>query len=88
MGTMMSDITLNSRCKIGKRQSDYISKPFLEPGQHLDIICLKAFTKDDRLCIVKFFSEYLNRTGHLRLEEKLLISTVKPHKSVSKSTVS
>ena len=59
-----------------------------KPGQHLDIICLKAFIKDERLCIVKVFTDYLSRTVHLRLEEKLLISTIKPHKSVSKSTVS
>ena len=52
------------------------------------MIVLKAYPKDEYLCIVKVFSEYLERTKGLRVDNKLLISTVKPHKSVSKSTVS
>ena len=59
-----------------------------KPGKHLDMIVLKAYPKDEYLCIVKVFSEYLERTKGLRVDNKLLISTVKPHKSVSKSTVS
>ena len=58
-----------------------------KPGKHLDMIVLKTYPKDEYLCIVKVFSEYLERTKGLRVDNKLLISTVKPHKSISKSTL-
>ena len=59
-----------------------------KPGKHLDIIVLKAYGKDGNLCVVKTLSEYIERTRHLRNSNKLLISTMKPHSAVSKSTVS
>lgn len=57
-----------------------------KPGHHLDVICLKAYS-DKSLCIVKVLTEYLHRTEYLRSGDKLLISTVKPYKAVSKDTV-
>ena len=58
-----------------------------KPGHHLDMMRFKAFSDDNKLCIVSVFKEYLTRTKPLRNTEKLLISTVKPHKEVSKSTI-
>ena len=59
-----------------------------KPGKHLEMMVFKAYTKDDKLCIVKTLSEYIDRTKYLRNSEKLLISTMKPHKAASKSTIS
>jgi integrase len=58
------------------------------PGYHAPPITLKAYTKNKSLCIVNILQEYLKRTAHLRLDKKLLVSTVKPHKAVSRSTIS
>ena len=58
------------------------------PNKHLEIMVFKAYTKDDRVCIVKTLNEYIERTRGLRNSKKLLISTMKPHKAASKSTVS
>lgn len=58
------------------------------PGQHLDVIQLKVYTKDKSLCIVQTLLEYISRTETIRKSDKLLISTLKPYKHVSKSTVS
>ena len=41
-----------------------------------------------KLCVVETIKQYLKRTECLRNGDKLLISTVKPHKSVSKQTLS
>lgn len=51
-----------------------------------------AYLPDSRMCVVNTLKEYINRTENLRKEfgkdnGKLLISVVKPHKSVSKATV-
>ena len=61
---------------------------YTKPGKHLDLITFKAYKKDKTLCIVKTISDYLERTKNLRNDEKLLISTIKPHKAATKSTVS
>ena len=57
-------------------------------NKHLEMMVFKAYTEDDRLCIDKTLTEYVDRTRGLRNSEKLLISMMKPHKAVSKSTVS
>ena len=60
-----------------------------KPGKHLNIITFKGYDKDAGLCIVRTFSEYMiERTRTLRTNDKLLISTIKPHDPVSKSTIS
>ena len=59
-----------------------------KPGKHLSPLLLKSYEKDRRSCVVTVFQEYIKRTEHLRADEKLLISTQSPHKSVSKATVS
>ena len=58
------------------------------PGYHLKDIILQPYDKP-KLCIVKTLKEYLIRTEGFRIDEKkLLISTLTPHKGVSKTTVS
>jgi integrase len=43
---------------------------------------------EKELCIVKTLCEYLDRTKLLRQDKKLFISTMKPHKGVSRDTIS
>ena len=55
-------------------------------------IVFKAYPQDYRLCIVRTMKEYIERTERLRTESgnadgRLLISYIKPHRSVSKDTV-
>jgi site-specific recombinase XerD len=59
-----------------------------KPGHHAQVIQLKAFRSVPALCIVETLKEYLRRTEVLRSGQKLLVSTMKPHKAVSKSTIS
>jgi integrase len=60
-----------------------------KPGHHLADITIDKFKKNKCLCVVATLKEYINRTSELRgSENKLLISTQKPHKGVHKSTVS
>ena len=48
-----------------------------------------AFPHDRKLCIVSHLKEYLQRTAVIREQEKqLLISFIKPHKAVSRDTIS
>ena len=57
------------------------------PGYHLTPIELKPFGQNPKLCTVKTFQEYLEHTKNLRMSNELLISTIKPHKGVSRDTV-
>ncbi|XP_045131688.1 uncharacterized protein LOC123516454 [Portunus trituberculatus] len=63
------------------------------PKFNVRMLKFHAYLPDSRICVVNTLKEYLNRTENLRKEfgkdnGKLLISLVKPHKSVSKDTVS
>lgn len=59
-------------------------------NRHLPPIILHSFESNNKLCIVNIFQEYLSRTKDLRDKScnKLLVSTQKPHKGVSRATVS
>lgn len=60
-----------------------------KPGHHLEAITLHKYVKNPKLCIFDTMKEYIKRTKYLRgTEDKLLISTQKPHKAVSQQTVS
>ena len=59
-----------------------------KPGHHLYTIHFKVYSEDKELRIISLFKEYLARTKPLQNTEKLLISTIKPHKEESKSTIS
>ena len=58
------------------------------PGFHLKPITLHRYEMNDKICIVTTVKEYMAHTKHLRTGTKLFISTVKPHNSVSKQTIS
>ena len=59
------------------------------PSWHLDPIVFTRFNESRRLCIVRYLREYIKRTSTLRgSETHLLISFRKPHKKVTKSTIS
>lgn len=58
------------------------------PGYKNPEIHLKAYPPDRRLCVFTVLKEYMYRTRLIRQTNKLLISYVKPHKDVSKNTIS
>ena len=59
------------------------------PGYKMPVVRMKAHPPNRRLCIYFVVKEYLTRTEHVRNgEEALLLSYVKPHKKVSRDTVS
>ena len=58
------------------------------PGHHIDTIVFDKYPKNGKLCIVSILSNYLKRTKDLRCGNRLLISTLKPYKAVSQSTIS
>ena len=59
-------------------------------GHHIQPITFEAYSPEPGLCIIQHLNEYLTRTKELRspLCRKLLISHVKPHKPVSRETIS
>ena len=58
-------------------------------GVHQQPLEFLAYKADRKLCIVTHIQHYVEKTSSLRQEEKqLLISFIKPHKAVSKDTVS
>ncbi|MCG7878554.1 MAG: tyrosine-type recombinase/integrase [Candidatus Thiodiazotropha taylori] len=60
-----------------------------KPGTNNPMAELKAYPIDRRLCVIFTLKEYLKRTQSLRQSETcLFISYIKPHKEVSRDTVS
>lgn len=58
-------------------------------GHHLKPMEFKPYSHNDKLCVVENMKQYIKVTKNIRKkEEKLFISYQKPHKAVSKSTVS
>ena len=59
------------------------------PGYKMPVVRMKAHPPDRRLCIYVIVKEYLTRTKVFRNDEKaLLLSYVKPHKKVTRDTIS
>ena len=58
-----------------------------KPGKHAGPLVLESY-EIHSLCIVKVFKEYVDRTKNFRNSEKLLIITQKPHRGITKATVS
>ena len=60
------------------------------PGARQTVLVLPAYPDDIRICVVSTLRAYLSRTNDLRLGEdkQLFISFVKPHKPVSRDTIS
>ena len=59
-----------------------------KPGKHMNPFLFKSYQTEPKLCVVKHLQIHLARTAQLRNTSKLLISYIKPHKSISKDTVS
>ena len=60
-----------------------------KPGKHLAEINLSSFHVDKDLCVVEVCKYYLERTKQLRGQvTNLFISTQRPHKAVSRDTIS
>ncbi len=55
---------------------------------HPELLKFKDCVPDRRLCVVKYLNEYIDRTKDLRKTNRLLVSLQKPHKEVTKSTIS
>ena len=59
------------------------------PGKYPTKLEFLSFYEDPCLCVVRYISEYLKRTKDMRHDHhKLLVSYQKPHRPVSKDTVS
>ena len=59
-----------------------------KPGVHVKPLEFSVYSENYKLCIVKTYQEYIRRTSKLRgNEQKVFVSTVKPHKAVGKSTL-
>ena len=56
-------------------------------GHHLAPLKFKVF-KDPKLCVITNLTEYLKRTHEKRVDGALFISYYRPHKKVSKDTIS
>ena len=57
------------------------------PGRHLDLITLKAYAPDRRLCPVTVLLEFLRRSAPLRTHDRLFIGVIKPHAPVTSATI-
>ena len=57
------------------------------PGKHLESLEFKRYSQNERLCLVKVLSDYIQRTKNIRSSSRLLISTIKPFGAVSRSMV-
>jgi hypothetical protein len=59
------------------------------PGHGPPALEFKAYAPDKRICVYNYLRTYIDRTKKLRKKEtKLFISYRKPHKAVSRSTIS
>jgi integrase len=60
------------------------------PGVSAPALRLNAYPVDRRLCVYTIMCEYLRRTMYIEknMESKLFISYIKPHKAISRDTVS
>ena len=57
-------------------------------GDPLDTLVLKPFDKCKRLCVVRVLKMYLAKTESFRSYSSLLLSFVRPHKPISRDTLS
>ena len=59
------------------------------PGYHLKPLEFKPYSHNHKLCVIENLRQYIRMTKEIRKkEENIFISYQKPHKAVSKSTVS
>ncbi|CAG2204684.1 unnamed protein product [Mytilus edulis] len=59
-----------------------------KPGVHMKPLVFDRYIINEKLCILRTYEEYVRKTETLRNnEQKVFISTIKPYKSVTKSTI-
>ncbi|CAG2191649.1 unnamed protein product [Mytilus edulis] len=59
-----------------------------KPGVHMKPLVFDRYIINEKLCILRTYEEYVRKTETLRnKEQKVFISTVKPYKPVTKSTI-
>ena len=58
-----------------------------KPGKHLNLIVIKAYAPDRRLCPVTVLLEYLKRTKSIRQHNRLFVGIIKPHGPVVSATI-
>ena len=83
---MLDDIVLtDTECHIAVRRLLKQTRP----GRHLSEIVLPAFPSNKNVCVVEVLHEYVARTSPLRgTAQTMFISYRKPHKAVSRDTLS
>ena len=66
-----------------------VSKPTncTRPRRGIKQINLPKFTKDRRICVVYCLDKYLRATKKLRVDKHLFISYVKPHCTVTRTSI-
>ena len=57
------------------------------PGTSQPLLVLPSYPPDRRLCVTTYLKQYLKQTKELRDCNKVFISYIKPHKSVTRSTI-
>ena len=59
-----------------------------KPGNHIYPLSFKIYPKVTKLCLVTHLKRYIELTQDLRSSEKFFITETKPHKAISKDTIS
>ena len=59
-----------------------------KPGNHVYPLSFKTYPKDTKLCAVAHLKRHIQLTQDLRSSDKLFISYTKPHKAISRDTIS
>ena len=80
----LNDLIIDRNC-IKIKINDLLKQT--RPGRHLNLIVIKAYAPDRRLCPVTVIFEYLKRTKALRLHDKLFVGLIRPHGTVAASTI-
>ena len=82
----LNEMTLSaSKCVIAVKSLLKTSRP----NHRLSPIELRAYSENANICVVSYLKSYLKLTHSVRGEcQKLFISYVKPHRAVSKDTIS
>ena len=75
---------LNGTCYI----PFYVKLKHTRRGHHLAPLEFKVYNKDPKLCVLTNLTEYLKKTNSVRADGALFISYQKPHRRVSKDTIS
>ena len=75
----LSDTCLKIRIKTILKQS--------KPNSHLSEIFIEEFKLDEDLCVIKTMNMYLEKTEQIRNNSELFLTTLKPHRPASKSTI-